>query len=50
MFMKVSREANSFAKYLTNTIRWFWGVYLPSRRSLLMSWCNPSEKGVRENA
>ena len=50
MVMKVSREAKSFAKYLAKAIHWFWEVCLPSRRSLLMSWCNSSEKGVRENA
>ncbi len=50
MVMKVSREAKSFAKYLAKAIHWFWEACLPSRRSLLMSWCNPSEKGVRENA
>ena len=50
MVMKVSREAKSFAKYLAKAIHWFWEVCLPSRHSLLKSWCNPSEKGSRENA
>ena len=47
MVMKVFREAKSFVKYLFKVIIDSWDVYLPSRLSLLKSWCNSSEKGNR---
>lgn len=44
MVIKVQREAKSFVKHLSMAIKQSWEVCLPFRQSLLMSWCNSSER------
>jgi len=45
MVIKVIREAKLFAKKLTGSAITFQDTCLPYRLSLLMIWCNSSEKG-----
>lgn len=44
MVIKVQREAKSSVKHLSMAIKQSWEVCLPFRQSLLMSWCNSSER------
>ncbi len=44
MVIKVQREAKSCVKHLFTAVNQSWEVCLPFRQSLLMSWCNSSER------
>ncbi len=44
MVIKVQREAKSSVKHFSTAIKQSWEVCLPFRQSLLMSWCNSSER------